>query len=90
MSTRKADTPGPLTIAVAAELRAEMGRRKMSAVTLARTSGVGARSLARYLIPERTFSLEQLDLMAKALGLTSGAEVLIASRERLRGIEDVG
>ena len=79
VSKREPEQPGDLTRAIAEELRATMGRRKMSASELAVRSGVGRRSLARYLDAERTFSLEVLDRLAKTLG-TTGAEVVLAAR----------
>ena len=81
VSKREPEQPGDLTRAIAEELRALMGRRKMSMVELADRSGVGRRTLIRYLNAERTFSLEVLDRLAMALGLTSAAEILISARE---------
>ena len=81
MSRREPEQPGDLTRAIAEELRALMGRRKMSKVALAQESGVGLRSLNRYLDAERTFTLETLDKLARALGLASGAEVIVAARQ---------
>lgn len=83
-TTRAADEPGPITQAIAAEMRAEMAVQKMSARVLAERSGVGERSLARYLNAERTFSLETLDKLAQALGYQSGAELMATALARKR------
>lgn len=59
-----------------------MGVQKMSVRVLAERSGVGERSLARYLNAERTFSLETLDKLALALGYESGAELMAVALAR--------
>lgn len=79
MSRREPEQPGELTRAIAREIRAEMGRQQISAVVLAQRSGVGYRTLIRYLNAERTFSLEVLDKLAGALGMT-GTAIMVAAR----------
>lgn len=57
--------------AVAAEVRAEMARQRVSVVRLSDTTGIPARSLARRLRGEGRLDIEELARIAAALGHTS-------------------
>lgn len=85
MADKKPDAPGSLTRAIAAELRAEMAVQKMSRPRMAEKTGIGNRSLQRYLNAQRAFDLDQLDLMAEALGTTTPAIAAAAEARRQRG-----
>ena len=89
MTDKKPDAPGSMTRAIAAELRAEMAVKKISRPRLAELTGIGNRSLQRYLNAHRRFDLDQLDLMAKALGTTAPDITYAAELRRQRGDYDV-
>jgi transcriptional regulator with XRE-family HTH domain len=79
--------PGPgegLNAAVAAELRAQQGREKMTTARLADLSGVPYGTLRRYLSADRYIDLTVLDALAYALGTTSLELVAAASSPRGR------
>lgn len=55
---------------VAAELRADIARERVSYVTLAQRTGIPVRSLARRVNGEAPITVEDLALIAAALGST--------------------
>lgn len=64
--------PGPaLNDYLAAEIRAERARRQMTVPELAKRSGIGERSLARYLNGTRDINADTLDAICKALGVST-------------------
>lgn len=67
--TRK---PGPLGRRIAAELRAELGRRNMSRRALADSIGQPHVTVSRWLNADTPVPIDMLDDMARALGLTIG------------------
>ena len=56
-----------LSLALAAQVRAEMGAARLSTRALARASGVPERTLARLISGERTIDVAQLDMLCRAL-----------------------
>lgn len=76
--------PGPdagLNAAVAAELRAEMGRKKISARDLAQLSEIPYGTLRRYLAAERHIDVAVLDQVTGALGVTP-VDIVVAAQTR--------
>lgn len=65
----------PYRSAVTAELRAEMARQRKNKTNLSRKTGIPARSLARRLSGDGPLDVEDLALIAGALG-KSPAEFL--------------
>lgn len=57
----------PTTIAVAAEIRAQLGRQNRTQAWLSEQTGIGAPSLSRRLKGHLPFSLDELDQIAAAL-----------------------
>lgn len=55
---------------VAAELRAERGRKRMNIEDLAKKSGIGERTMQRYLLGTRVPNIELLDEICRALGVS--------------------
>lgn len=58
----------PYRSAVTAELRAEMGRQQKSKTNLSKKTGIPPRSLARRLSGDGPLDIEDLALIAGALG----------------------
>lgn len=54
---------------IAAELRAEMARQKMSALTLSEATDIKVPTLRNRLAGKSPFYLEELDLICAALGV---------------------
>lgn len=77
--------PGPLGQRIAAELRAELGRQNRSRRWLADQVGAPHNTVARWIGGETAPSLDALDAMCRALGL-SVADLLMAV-ERNGGYE---
>lgn len=71
-----------LNAAVAAELRAEQGRQKLSVKQLAAKSGVSYGSLRRYLDGERHIDVAVLEALAKGLG-RSAVEIVASASTRI-------
>lgn len=71
-----------LNAAVAAELRAEMARKKMSTQALATAADIPYGSLRRYLATERHIDVAVLEQLAVALGRTS-VEIVRVAEERV-------
>ncbi|MFJ2297360.1 helix-turn-helix domain-containing protein [Oerskovia paurometabola] len=61
---------GPWTEAIAAEIRAERARQKLSQVALAEASGVPRSTLVKLEAGSRPIDMEQLRLIADALGIS--------------------
>lgn len=59
--------------AVAAEVRAQLGRKNMSKAELAKRTGLSPQSISRKLDGERAISVEELVLIAKALEVSASA-----------------
>lgn len=55
---------------VAGEVRAEMGRKGHTAVTLSRATDIGYATLLRRLSGSHAFTLDELGVVAQALGVT--------------------
>ena len=72
----------PLSLALAAQLRAEMGAARVSTRALAKDSGVPERTLARLVSGERSIDVAQLDMLSRALGITMAA-MLAKAEERV-------
>lgn len=63
-------TTAPKTSArIAANVRAEMGRRDIKTAALARRSGIPHRTMYRLLKAERRWEAEQMEAVAAALGI---------------------
>lgn len=58
--------------AVAAEVRAQMGRTRTSTADLARAAGLRRQTLSERLNDHSPFTLTELTAVAKALGTTAG------------------
>lgn len=77
--------PGPgegLNAAVAAEIRAELARQRLSVQRLAEMSDVAYGTLRRYLAAERHIDVATLDAIASALGASPIALVQAAMARR--------
>lgn len=61
---------GRLREHVAEEIRVLLARRKMSATQLARLTGLKQSSLSRRMTGETAFDMDDLELIADALGIT--------------------
>lgn len=61
-------TPTPLDLA--REIRAEMGRQKVTAASLARSTDITAATLSRRFSAPEDFTLGEFERIATALGLT--------------------
>ena len=59
-----------LSIALAEEIRAEMGVARLTARALAKSSGIPERTLARLISGERSIDVAQFEMLARALGLS--------------------
>lgn len=82
MAPSPTDPSTGLNAAVAAELRAEQGRQKITVPALAEIADVPYGSLRRYLNADRHIDVAVLDALASALGLTA-TDVIRAAQERL-------
>jgi transcriptional regulator with XRE-family HTH domain len=69
MSDTKASTRGRLREHAAEELRVILARRRMSAAELARRTGIKQSTMARRMTGETAFDLDDLELIAEALGI---------------------
>ena len=54
---------------IADEIRAEMARKKLTAMSLAARAGVKHQTLARKLRGERDFTFREVECVAQALGI---------------------
>ncbi|SEC89228.1 helix-turn-helix domain-containing protein [Arthrobacter woluwensis] len=72
-----------LPAAVAAQLRAEKAARSMSLDEIAQLSGVGKRTLQRYLSGERQIPIDAMCDVAEALGL-SPRELMARAEQRIK------
>lgn len=79
---------GGLNAAVAAEIRAEQGRLKLSSPALAERAGVPYGSLRRYLSAERSIDMVVLEAVAAALATTASALIAEAERNLARTVAD--
>lgn len=64
--------------AVAAEVRASLGRKGWSQADLAEASGVSTASLSRKMRAERSFTVEELVAIAAALDIEAGRLLTLA------------
>lgn len=72
-----------LNAAVAAELRAEQGRRKLSVPALAELADIPYGSLRRYLNAERHIDVSILAALCSAMGISPG-DVIVAAAASLK------
>lgn len=77
--------PGPFAQRIAAELRAEMARQKMSGRALADAIGANHATVARWINGDTDPGLDGLEPMCRALGLSIAD--LLAAVERNGGYE---
>lgn len=77
-----------LTDAVAATLRAERAAADLTTLALAELSGVPERTLMRILAAERDISVKQIDLLTRALGISSAYVMTEAERRLERAIAE--
>lgn len=70
MPSRPSAAPGKLARAVAAELRVEMARARLSGAAVARQSGLSQNYVAKRLRDELPFSLNDLEAISAALGVS--------------------
>lgn len=82
-ASQKWDGAG-LEAAVAGELRAALGRQGRSRRWLAERSGLPLTSVARWVRGDATVGLDELDVLARALGTTAPRLVLEAARAMAR------
>ena len=71
-----------LSLAMAAQVRAEMGVARLTTRALAQKSGVPERTLARLISGERTLDVAQLDGICRALGVPM-IDLFARAEERL-------
>lgn len=76
----------PYRDAVAAEIRAELGRQRTTIVDLSNRTGDAPRSLARRLKGEAPLDVEQLAEIARALGKPVTAFLPSESSSRRRAV----
>lgn len=89
MATNARET-GPLSEAVAAELRALLGLRKWKQVDLSNATGIPKATLSSLLGARTVIDIEQLALMARALGVDPGTALSDAwDRIQLGHADDV-
>jgi transcriptional regulator with XRE-family HTH domain len=81
MSTAPTTLP-PIEQAVAAVLRAERAAARVELAQIAEATGIGKRSLIRYLAGQRAMSVGQISDIASAIGLDF-ATVYRRAEERL-------
>lgn len=67
MPTGKQSEAGPLARAVAAEIRASMGRRRVSGNQLAELTGISKNYIAKRLRDEASFTLNDVERICEAL-----------------------
>lgn len=79
-----------LSLALAAQLRAEVAVAKMTARDLARRSGIPERTLARLLSGERTIDVAQLDMLCRALDIPIATMWARASARAVEAEADPG
>lgn len=77
--------PRTMSGAVLAEIRAEMGRQRVSGAALARALGQSQTHVAAILRGDTTLSVDQLEAIIDALGV-DWTEVLIRADGRLRNL----
>lgn len=88
MPTGTKSKPSALTIAIAARLRSEMAAKTPVVYQrhLEDLTGIPQSTISRFLKPEKTMSIEQLDALCVALGLDAG-QVMTEAREAVRSQE---
>lgn len=79
MSKGTKQPPGPLSQEVAAVLRGELARNKLTQADLATATGISASQMSMILNGTKHADLEQLDRMCYALGKTLAVVVTDAS-----------
>lgn len=79
--------PGPFARAVAAEVRAAMGRRMVTQAQLATRTGMSQSYLSKRLRDEASFTTHDVEVIAEVLGEDLAALVVAAARSvnRARG-----
>lgn len=70
MTTRKAGRPGDYARAVSAEVRSQMGKKRISQVKLAQKANLSQNYLSKRLRDEFPFTLTDIENIAAALGLS--------------------
>jgi len=69
MAKGKNSEPGPLTIAIAEVIRAEMGRKKTNKSRVAEVARIPRTTLGGMVDGSTVYDIEQLDRVCMALGL---------------------
>mgnify|MGYP002335974813 CR=1 FL=1 len=68
MASGKQSPSGPLAVAVAAEVRAAMGRQRVSGIQLATLTGISQNYVAKRLRDEAPFTLNDVERICEVLG----------------------
>lgn len=67
MPSGKQSESGPLAVAVAAEVRAAMGRQRVSGIQLAAMTGISQNYVAKRLRDEAPFTLNDIERICEVL-----------------------
>jgi len=84
MPSGKQSESGPLAIAVAAEVRAAMGRRRVSGIQLASLTGISQNYIAKRLRDEAPFTLNDIERICIALE-ENYLELMVAAARKAEG-----
>ena len=84
MPSGKQSESGPLAIAVAAEVRAAMGRRRVSGIQLASLTGISQNYIAKRLRDEAPFTLNDIERICVALE-ENYLELMVAAARKAEG-----
>lgn len=84
MPSGKQSESGPLAIAVAAEVRAAMGRRRVSGIQLAALTGISQNYIAKRLRDEAPFTLNDIEQICRALD-ENYLELMVTAASKAEG-----
>lgn len=82
--------PGPLAQSIAAEIRAELGRQQKSRRWLAEQIGQSHVTVSRWVNGDGPVSLDSLDAMCQALGLSVADLLAAVERHRADNRQEPG
>lgn len=85
-STSPSPRQGPYADAVASNVRAEAGRRRVSQAALSRMTGISGANLSRRWLGQYPFDVEELAKIAKALNVSIGDLVVPAPGNDSRSV----
>lgn len=87
--TGKTPAPGPLSRHIAATLSAEMRRRGLRQTDIAADVGMSPSQLSRALSATKVFTIDQLDAVCRAVGVSLSGVVAAASTATVPGGDDI-